>query len=46
MLIREQILNSACTSLSGLPSAQGEEDTEEARCAAAFFAEVSQHTDG
>ncbi|KAL1785370.1 E3 ubiquitin-protein ligase UBR1 [Sigmodon hispidus] len=31
---------------TGSPLAQGEEDSDEARCASAFFAEVSQHTDG
>ncbi|ERE70843.1 E3 ubiquitin-protein ligase [Cricetulus griseus] len=31
---------------TGLPLAPSEEDSEEARCASAFFAEVSQHTGG
>nr|XP_042132993.1 E3 ubiquitin-protein ligase UBR1 [Peromyscus maniculatus bairdii] len=31
---------------TGFPLARGEEDNEEARCASAFFAEVSQYTDG
>ncbi|XP_021495068.1 E3 ubiquitin-protein ligase UBR1 isoform X1 [Meriones unguiculatus] len=29
---------------TGLPLVQGEEDSEEARCASAFLAEISQHT--
>ncbi|XP_052039314.1 E3 ubiquitin-protein ligase UBR1 isoform X2 [Apodemus sylvaticus] len=42
-----QILLTTDTDLSpGLPLVEGEEDSEEARCASALFVEVSQHTDG
>ncbi|KAH0503276.1 E3 ubiquitin-protein ligase UBR1, partial [Microtus ochrogaster] len=46
LITMAHMLQILLTADTGLSLAQGEEDCEEARCAAAFFAEVSQHTDG
>ncbi|OBS60397.1 hypothetical protein A6R68_08476 [Neotoma lepida] len=46
LITMAHILQILLTVDTGFPLAQGEEDNEEARCASAFFAEVSQYTDG